>query len=230
MTKEMMMTVTHTEQRRDRPATRSVISSRLVAQFRRPTGVLGRLAGWIMATRQSNRARNAWLVNKARIADAATILELGCGPGLALAYCLNASPHCRVTGIDHSEVMLKQAAHRNAAGLRDGRLTLRALDLRNVGLLGTQFDRIISANVLQFLGRDERREILDRLRPLLADGGMLATLYQPRHRGAMASDAEALAAGLAADMRSAGYCDVVTATLALAPVPAVCIKGSVRRG
>ena len=34
----------------------------IVGQFKRPHGMLGRLAGWIMASRPSNIRRNLWTV------------------------------------------------------------------------------------------------------------------------------------------------------------------------
>jgi len=37
--------------------------NKVYAQFRRPSGFLGRLAGWIMANRPSNIERNRWTVD-----------------------------------------------------------------------------------------------------------------------------------------------------------------------
>ena len=49
-------------------------------QFRRPTGLLGRLAGWIMANRPSNIERNRWTVDLLRVQPADHVLEIGFGP------------------------------------------------------------------------------------------------------------------------------------------------------
>jgi len=39
-----------------------VLRQNVIGQFRRPHGVLGRVAGWVMANRPSNRRRNMWTV------------------------------------------------------------------------------------------------------------------------------------------------------------------------
>jgi hypothetical protein len=51
-------------------------------QFRRPTGLLGRLAGWIMANRPSNIERNRWTVDLLNVQPSDHVLEIGFGPGL----------------------------------------------------------------------------------------------------------------------------------------------------
>ena len=39
------------------------VAAKIRAQFGRPTGLGGRMAGWVMAHRSSNRRRNAWAVS-----------------------------------------------------------------------------------------------------------------------------------------------------------------------
>jgi hypothetical protein len=39
------------------------VITQVVRQFGRPRGVTGRLAGWLMAYRGSNRQRNLWVVS-----------------------------------------------------------------------------------------------------------------------------------------------------------------------
>ncbi len=60
----------------------------IVGQFKNPHGYLGRIAGWIMANRRSNRERNDWTVDLLNIRSRDRVIEIGCGPGLALAACL----------------------------------------------------------------------------------------------------------------------------------------------
>ena len=64
----------------------------IVGQFARPHGVLGRLAGWIMANRPSSRQRSAWTIGLVAPRDGETLLEIGCGPGYALGHCLKQAP------------------------------------------------------------------------------------------------------------------------------------------
>ena len=54
-----------------------------VRQFSRPTGLLGRVAGLIMATRPSNLERNMRTLALADIQPEDRVLEIGFGPGVA---------------------------------------------------------------------------------------------------------------------------------------------------
>src|ERR1700754_2990126 len=96
----------------------------LISQFGNPRGVLGRLAGWVMAHRPSNRRRNEWAVSLLDVQPTDRVLEIGFGPGRAIAELSRRSE--RVYGIDRSAEMLRQATRRNAAAVRSGRVTLRA--------------------------------------------------------------------------------------------------------
>jgi hypothetical protein len=48
---------------------------RLVDQFGHPCGLPGRLAGWEMALRPSNRKRNAWAVSLLDVQPSDRVLE-----------------------------------------------------------------------------------------------------------------------------------------------------------
>ena len=92
-------------------------------QNRQPTGAAGRVAAWEMTLRPSNRQRSAWVVSLLNVQPADQVLEIGFGPGLAIAALVRAGAG-QVYGIDHSAVMLRQASRRNAAAIRAGRVTL----------------------------------------------------------------------------------------------------------
>jgi len=199
------------------------VASAIVSQFGNPRGPLGAVAGWIMANRPSNRARNAWLVEQAAIGPADRVLELGCGPGFALGLCLARARQGHVTGLDQSAVMLRQAARRNRQALAAGRLDLKHLTMAEISSLEGRYDRVISANILQFLSGPQRSALLVDLRPLLSDNVRLATCFLPRKRNATAEDARRFAADHAEELSRAGYASITTQWLDLRPVPAVCI-------
>lgn len=60
----------------------------IVSQFQRPRGILGRVVGWILSGRGSNLQRNRWTVRLIAPARGDKVLEVGCGPGVALQLCL----------------------------------------------------------------------------------------------------------------------------------------------
>jgi hypothetical protein len=57
----------------------------LVGQFHRPHGLGGYVAGWVMAHRSSNVRRNLWVVSLLEVKQSDRILEVGFGPGIAVA-------------------------------------------------------------------------------------------------------------------------------------------------
>src|SRR5215211_408199 len=104
---------------------RQWVISRVRAQFGRPRGPAGRIAGWIMAHRSSNRRRNVWAVSLLDVQRDDRVLEIGFGPGIAIAELSRIATDGYVCGLDHSEVMVRQAARRNAGAVRRGQVELR---------------------------------------------------------------------------------------------------------
>src|SRR5580698_9287710 len=95
----------------------------IIGQAHRPRGAAGRVTAWEMAHRPSNRRRNRWVVSLLDVRPADRVLEIGFGPGVAIAELARAGAG-HVYGIDHSDVMVRQASKRNAAAIRAGRVTL----------------------------------------------------------------------------------------------------------
>ena len=149
----------------------------LIRQFGRPTGILGRLAGWIMAIRPSNRQRNAWTVEQLRVDPGDRVLEIGFGPGVALAELLRHSACGQAVGIDHSAAMVAQAHRRNRAAVRTGKLQLIQASVDDIAgkktEVGGPFDKIFGVNVFMFWKNPER--VFRTLRSKLAS----ATLKRP---------------------------------------------------
>jgi ubiquinone/menaquinone biosynthesis C-methylase UbiE len=200
---------------------RAVIAA-IVGQFGHPRGTAGSLAGWVMAHRPSNRQRNSWVVSLLDVQPTDRVLEIGFGPGLAIAELsrrVGDSGH--VYGIDHSEVMLRQATRRNAAAIAAGRVTLtRASADQLPPSLGGPFDAILTVNSLGFWPAPTER--LDELRRRLRPGGCIAIASQPRCPGATASTSRNAAREIEALLQDAGYTKTRTETLDLDPL-VVCI-------
>ncbi|MGZ5477482.1 MAG: methyltransferase domain-containing protein, partial [Thermoanaerobaculia bacterium] len=101
------------------------LEATLRSQFHNPHGLLGRVAGAIMASRPSNRQRNAWAVSLLDIQPHDRVLEIGFGPGLAIADIARRLTTGTAVGLDHSELMLLAASRRNTAAIAAGRVELR---------------------------------------------------------------------------------------------------------
>lgn len=194
--------------------------ARLLRQFARPSGALGRVAGWIMASRGSNRERSLWSIRLLEVRPGDRVLEIGFGPGVAVAELARLAHEGRVCGIDHSETMLRMARRRNAAAIRAGRVDLRLARVEEMPAWGAPFDRVLSVNCVQFWSDPAAR--LAELRRRMAPGGRVALTLQPRQRGATNADAAARGRDLCALLERAGFPEVRLETLELQPVNAVC--------
>jgi len=198
-----------------------------VGQFGRPRGLLGRLAGWIMANRTSNRERNRRTVELLEIGPEDHVLEIGFGPGLALAEIARRAPRGRIAGIDHSPLMVAKASRRNAAAIAAGLMTLRVAAAEPLPDLGGGFHKALAVNVSLFW--KEPVATLRAIRGQLVPGGRLALTLQPRQGGATDDDARRGGEGLAAQMREAGFQDVRVEMVPVAPVAAACVLGAAGR-
>lgn len=198
------------------------LEQKLRAQFGRPTGLAGRIAGWVMAHRSSNRRRNAWAVSLLEIERDDRVLEVGFGPGVAIGELSRIAVDGHVCGIDHSEVMLRQAARRNAQAVRLGRVELRHGRAESLPAFESPFDKVLAVNALPFWDRPAER--LAELRGVLKAGGQIAIAYQPRGPGATDEAAATGGQEIATALRDAGFCDVRLETLRLRPA-VVCALG-----
>jgi SAM-dependent methyltransferase len=197
----------------------------VIGQAHHPRGAAGRVNGWVFAHRPSNRQRNRWVVSLLDVRPASQVLEIGFGPGLAIAELARAGAG-HVYGIDHSGVMLRQASRRNAAAIRAGRVTLINASASQIPpALDGPFDAILAVNSLAFWPAPAER--LAELRRRLAPGGRIAIASQPRCHGATAGTSRSAADEIENLLRSAGFIQMNTETLPLSP-PVICVLAATR--
>ncbi|HEY2522230.1 MAG TPA: class I SAM-dependent methyltransferase [Streptosporangiaceae bacterium] len=202
-----------------------VLDRDVVGQAHHPRGAAGRVTAWEMAHRPSNRQRSRWVVSLLEVRPADRVLEIGFGPGLAVAYLVRAGAG-HVYGADHSGVMVQQASRRNAAAIRAGRVTLIEAPVdRLPPALDGPFDAIIAVNALGFWPAPAQQ--LAGLRRRLAPGGRLAVASQPRCPGATADTSRRAAREIEGLLRQAGFTHLSTRTLPLSP-PVVCVRADLR--
>jgi SAM-dependent methyltransferase len=195
----------------------------VVSQFHRPRGWGGRAAGWIMAQRGSNRERNIWAVGLLDVQPHEHVLEIGFGPGVAIEELARRVSGGLVVGVDHSEVMVRQARKRNAAAVRAGRVDLRLGTAEDLPSFDALFDKILAVNSLMFW--DDPVARLRELRGILRPGGRIAIAYQPRGPGATDDTAAQAGRDLAKQFAEAGFAEVRVETLQLQPTNCVCVVG-----
>src|SRR5262245_48471988 len=191
-----------------------------VRQFHNPSGPAGRVAGWVMGHRSSNVRRNRWAVELLAVEPTDRVLELGCGPGVAIAALADRATRGLVVGVDRSPVMIQQASRRNAAAVSAGRVRLIEAPVERMHMTEAPFDAALAVNNVGIWPdpADRLRDIGRLLRP----GGRIALVSQPRSSGATAATSAAAADKLAALLTAAGFDEPRTETLDLDP-PAVCV-------
>ena len=120
------------------------------------------------------------LAEKARIGPEDHVLEVGCGWG-GFALFAAATYGCRVTGITVSERQYSRARARVAAAGLEHRIEVRLQDYRDVT---GSFDKIVSIEMFEALGREHWPVFFAKLDDLLAPHGLVAlqTISVPDHR------------------------------------------------
>jgi SAM-dependent methyltransferase len=195
----------------------------LVRQFHGPSGLTGRAVGLVLAHRPDNVERNRWAVGLLDLAPDATVLEVGFGAGLAVAALAERCPSGRVCGVDHSAVMVRQARRRNRAAVRAGRVDLRCASIDQPGVLAgfdARFDAVLAVNSLGMWPSPIER--LREIGSVMAPGGTVAIVSQPRCPGADAATTVRAGQDVADQLAQAGFTVDRRETLDRDP-PVVCV-------
>ena len=199
------------------------VKSKIVAQFGHPSGPLGALAGRIMAARKSNRFRNEKTVEIMDLRPHSQVLEIGCGPGLALSRCASLVTSGRVVGLDHSGVMIRQARNRLRRQGVANRVDLLEGGIDLLTAWPETFDRVYSLNVIQF--QSDKSGFFRALFDTLAPGGLCLTTYQPRLDANASAAARRMISGIEDALHAVGYENVREIKIIDGAVPATCVVG-----
>jgi cyclopropane fatty-acyl-phospholipid synthase-like methyltransferase len=162
-------------------------------------------------------------VDLLRLRPGDRVLEIGCGPGLAVALAAAKATKGKIIGIDHSPIMIRQAEMRNRQAIEDGRVELIVGGIDRLERRIDPFDKIFSVNVVQFLA--SRAAFFTQAFDMLKPAGALATTYKPRSKGATRADAMRVADECVTHMTAAGFESIRIEELPLEPVPAISVVG-----
>lgn len=147
-------------------------------QFRRPTGVVGRIIGGRMA--QQHEPENEWTVALLSVQPTDHILEIGFGPGTTIQRLATLASEGCVTGIDFSQTMVRVAQKRNAAAIKVGRVNLTYGNAANLPYSENSFDKALSIHSLYFW--PDALHTLQEIQCVLKPGGMLVLTLLPREK------------------------------------------------
>jgi trans-aconitate methyltransferase len=197
--------------------------SKIAAQFGKPTGLLGNLAGFIMASRSSNVERCNWAVSLLNLQSTDRVLEIGFGPGIAIQKMSEIVKEGVIWGIDHSDIMLKQASKRNKEAISSGRIKLLLNSVSNLPSFEEPLDKMLDINSFQFW--ENPIEDLKSLRDHLRLGGLIALVQQPRKPGAKEEDTIEAGEKFAEYLKAAGFKEIKIEQKKMKPVSTVCVLG-----
>ena len=147
-------------------------------QYRRPTGVVGRIIGGRMA--QQHEPENEWTVALLSVQPTDHILEIGFGPGTTIQRLAALDSEGQVAGIDFSHTMVRVARERNAAAIKAGRVNLTYGNATNLPYSENSFDKALSIHALYFW--PDALHVLQEIHCVLKPGGMLVLTLLPREK------------------------------------------------
>ena len=141
----------------------------LAQQFRQPSGIVGRLAGFLF---RINVEGIEWTIRQLDIQPGDHVLEIGFGPGHGIQRAARLATNGKVAGVDLSDVMLKQARRRNAAAIASGQVELRVGTVAALPYPDDGFHKVFGTNVVYFWRHPV--DLLQEIRRVLKPGGRLA--------------------------------------------------------
>jgi ubiquinone/menaquinone biosynthesis C-methylase UbiE len=188
-------------------------------QFAKPTGAMGSLAGYVMA--RKNGDRSLWVFSLLDLKPSHRVLEIGFGPGIDIARAGGTAAF--VAGVDHSDVMLKQASKRNAEAIKQGKVELQLGTAAKLPYPDGDFDKVFAINSAQFW-RDQAKTMVEVAR-VLKPGGWALLAVQPRSKNATEETTKQAGIGLSKSLTAAGFQEVHMEMHDMRPVPTVCVLG-----
>jgi ubiquinone/menaquinone biosynthesis C-methylase UbiE len=154
------------------------VAAVLMRMFGRPSGILGRFGGMIMA--RTNAEFGVWVCDLLEIEPADRLLEVGFGPGVIIRCVSERAREGWAAGVDLSPEMVEQARIRNAPAIREGRVDLRYGSVANLPFHDSSFDKALAVNSMQ-VWPDASAGLLE-MRRVLKPGGRIALGFT-RHSG-----------------------------------------------
>lgn len=199
---------------------------KIAKQFGQPVGIMGWFAGKIMLYRGSNRQRVEWAVSLLNLQPQDRVLEIGFGPGRSIELITRHVPKGSVAGIDHSELMVREARKRIALSSFSAGTDLRVASVDVLPDYGYLFDKVLAINSFQFW--PHKMHSLSQIKARMKPGAVLALVIQPRSAGATIDTTKQVEEELFATLQEAGFQEVQSEwNHFLRPVPGVCISGKV---
>ena len=146
------------------------------SRFAAPSGIVGRLAGHVMA--RLTAEANHLMVDLLDVQAEDLFLDSGCGSGVAVAAAAARAQRGHVAGVDISATMVRQARRRNRTGIRAGRVAIVQADTQYLPVADGRRTKVGSLNSIQFWTSPEQG--FRELHRVLTPGGRAALVVMAR--------------------------------------------------
>ena len=202
-------------------------------QIRKPSGILGRILGYIMAA--DHKALTQWTLEELHLRDNDSVLDIGCGSGMAIEMINTIVTQGYVVGIDYSPVMIKQAVKRNKLAIEKGKTKIYEANVSALPFDDASFDKICAIETFYFW--PDPPENLQEVGRVMKLGGIVAFAMEiskeGTNRSAILDNAERLKFPIYSgqEMKSllttAGFVDVSYKVIPEREKGWLCVVGSV---
>lgn len=173
----------------------------LFSQFSQPKGFIGKLVGWIMY--KENAAITKWTLSFLDIQPQEHVVEIGFGPGFCIRNLCKTYKGIRITGLDPSHAMVKEANRRNQKWVDEGRVTLLEAKAHKVEGVSQSIDKIVTINNITYW--EDPVDTLVRLKSKMRKAGRIAITLQPHEKGAGDHTAELAGDQIRSFLEQAGF-------------------------
>lgn len=139
--------------------------SKVIVQFNKPSGWLGRLNLWDMNRRHSKLTD--WGLAQISISTGDTILDVGCGGGRTIDKLAVIAREGKVYGIDHAEASVAASRKTNRKWVEQGRVEIQQASVSHLPFPDQKFD-LVTAVETHYYWPDlaaDLREVLRVLKP-----------------------------------------------------------------
>ncbi len=137
------------------------------AQFRKPTGILGKEIVDQMNRHHSNLT--TWGLSHISILTNAIILDIGCGGGMTLNFFAKNHPKCKIYGIDYSEISIEASKLLNKKYIQKGIVEVQFASVSNLPFPDNMFD-VVTGIETSYFWPDFPNNLKEILRVLKLNG------------------------------------------------------------
>ncbi|WP_214742069.1 class I SAM-dependent methyltransferase [Exiguobacterium sp. s48] len=143
------------------------------SQYENPRGPVGKYIGEKMV--RQHRIEVEWTIEQLQIHPNATVLELGCGAGDAMATIRHKRDDVSVIGLDRSKTIIHSARKRNEASIQTGRAYFIQGDLHQLEVVDASVNHVFSIHTLYFW--EEITTVLSEIERVLKPNGTFVITY-----------------------------------------------------